>query len=120
MQNIFDSYKRFISDLDGALKHSVEEYRRVNETYRSSETPEYFQSDLGKKLNENHYKTELVFAGYSELYLGKNEIEKKMSTYLDKIEDEGDSYIELINNYHQNEINKKIEDIRNKYKAENV
>ena len=43
-----------------------------------------------------------------------------MSTYLDKIEDEGDSYIELINNYHQNEINKKIEDIRNKYKAEHV
>ena len=120
LQNIFDSYKRFISDLNGALKHSVEEYRRVNETYRSSESPEYFQSDLGKKLSENHSKPELVFAGYSELYLGKNEIEKKMSIYLDKIEDEGDNYIELINTYHENEINKKIEDIRNNYKAENV
>ena len=120
LQNIFDSYKRFISDLNGALKHSVEEYRRVNETYRSSESPEYFQSDLGKKLNENHSKPELVFAGYSELYLGKNEIEKKMSTYLDKIEDEGDNYIELINTYHENEINKKIEDIRTNFKAENV
>ena len=29
-----------------------------------------------------------------------------ISAYLDKIEDEGDSYIELINSYHQNEINK--------------
>ena len=120
LQNIFDSYKRFIADLNGALKHSVEEYRRVNETYRSSESPEYFQSDLGKKLSENHSKPELVFAGYSELYLGKNEIEKKMSIYLDKIEDEGDNYIELINTYHENEINKKIEDVRNNYKAENV
>ena len=73
-----------------------------------------------KKLSENHSKPELVFAGYSELYLGKNEIEKKMSIYLDKIEDEGDNYIELINTYHENEINKKIEDVRNNYKAENV
>ena len=43
-----------------------------------------------------------------------------MSIYLDKIEDEGDNYIELINTYHENEINKKIEGVRNNYKAENV
>ena len=34
--------------------------------------------------------------------------------------DEGDNYIELINTYHENEINKKIEGVRNNYKAENV
>ena len=27
-------------------------------------------TDLGKKLNENHNDVKLVFAGYSELYLG--------------------------------------------------
>ena len=50
---------------------------------------------------------------------GKDQIEKQMSTYLNKIEDEGDDYINLINNYHENEVNKKIEEIRNKYNAIN-
>ena len=74
---------------------------------------------LAEKLNENHNDTKLVFAGYSELYLGKDQIEKQMCTYLNKIEDEGDDYINLINNYHENEVNKKIEEIRNKYNAIN-
>ena len=42
-----------------------------------------------------------------------------MSAYLNKIQDEGDDYINLINNYHENEVNIKIEDIRNKYNAIN-
>ena len=119
LQNIFDGYKRFIVDLNGALTHAVGEYRRVNETYRNTPPPSYFETELGKKLNESHNDTKLVFAGYSELYLGKNQIEKQMSTYLNKIEDEGDDYINLINDYHENEVNKKIEDIRHKYNAIN-
>ena len=86
---------------------------------RNTPPPSYFATELGKKLNESHNDTKLVFAGYSELYLGKNQIEKQMSTYLNKIEDEGDDYINLINNYHENEVNKKIEEIRNKYNAIN-
>ena len=39
--------------------------------------------------------------------------------HLNKIEDEGDDYINLINDYHENEVNKKIEDIRHKYNAIN-
>ena len=119
LQNIFDGYKRFIVELNGALKHATEEYRRINETYRNTPIPSYFETYLGIKLNDNHNDTKLVFAGYSELYLGKDQIEKQMSTYLNKIEDEGDDYINLINNYHENEVKKKIEEIRNKYNAIN-
>ena len=115
LQNIFDGYNRFINDLNGALTHTVGEYRRVNETYRNTEPPEYFSSDLGKKLSENHLDTKLVFAGYSDLYLSKDQIEKQMAVYLNKLEDEGDDYIDKINNYHESEINKKVEDIRSKY-----
>ena len=119
MQNIFDGYKRFIVNLNGALLHTVGEYRRVNETYRNTPAPSYFETDLGKKLNENHNDTKLVFAGYSELYLGKDQIEKQMSAYLNKIQDEGDEYINEVNTYHENEVNKKIEEIRHKYNAIN-
>ena len=115
LQNIFDGYKRFINDLNGALTHTVGEYRRVNETYRNTEPPEYFSNNLGKKLNENHLDTKLVFAGYSDLYLSKDQIEKQMAVYLNKLEDEGDNYIDKINNYHESEINGKIEEIRSKY-----
>ena len=115
LQNIFDGYNRFINDLNGALTHTVGEYRRINETYRNTEPPEYFSSDLGKKLSENHLDTKLVFAGYSDLYLSKDQIEKQMAVYLNKLEDEGDDYIDKINNYHESEINKKVEDIRSKY-----
>tara|TARA_A100001234_G_scaffold210547_1_gene210387 strand:- start:263 stop:976 length:714 start_codon:yes stop_codon:yes gene_type:complete len=115
LQNIFDGYNRFINDLNGALTHTVGEYRRVNETYRNTEPPEYFSSNLGKKLSENHLDTKLVFAGYSDLYLSKDQIEKQMAVYLNKLEDEGDDYIDKINNYHESEINKKVEDIRSKY-----
>ena len=38
-----------------------------------------------------------------------------MAVYLNKLEDEGDDYIDKINNYHESEINKKVEDIRSKY-----
>ena len=101
LQNIFDGYNRFINDLNGALTHTVGEYRRVNETYRNTEPPEYFSSDLGKKLSENHLDTKLVFAGYSDLYLSKDQIEKQMAVYLNKLEDirdgKNDDYITHLN-----------------------
>ena len=115
LQNIFDGYKRFINDLNGALTHTVGEYRRVNETYRSDPAPEYFSSELGKKLNEKQEDTKIVFAGYSDLYLSKDQIEKQMATYLNKLENEADEYIKEINTYHEQEVNKQIEEIRNKY-----
>ena len=115
LQNIFDEYKRFIEEVNGALTHTVGEYRRINETYRSKPAPEYFASDLGKKLNERYNDTSKVFAGYSELYKSKAQIEKEMAAYLNKIQSEGNEYINKLNDYHEKEINKKIEDIRNKY-----
>ena len=115
LQNIFDGYKRFIEELNGALTHTVGEYRRINETYRTKPAPEYFASDLGKKLNERYNDTSKVFAGYSELYKSKAQIEKEMAAYLNKIQSEGNEHINKLNDYHEKEINKKIEDIRNKY-----
>ena len=87
----------------------------MNETYRSDPAPEYFSSDLGKKLNEKHQDTKIVFAGYSDLYLTKDQIEKQMANYLNKLEEESDEYIKEINKYHEDEVNKKIEEIRNRY-----
>ena len=110
LQNIFDGYKRFINDLNGALTHTVGEYRRVNETYRNDPAPEYFSSELGKKLNEKQEDTKIVFAGYSDLYLSKDQIEKQMATYLNKLENEADEYIKEINTYHEQEVNKQIEE----------
>ena len=107
MQNIFDEYGRFIEEVNGALTHTVGEYRRINETYRSKPAPEYFSSDLGKKLNERYYDTNKVFAGYAELYLSKAQIEKQMATYLNKIQNEANNYINKLNEYHEKEINKK-------------
>ena len=115
LQNIFDGYKRFINDLNGALTHTIGEYRRVNETYRNDSPPEYFSSELGKKLNERQEDTKIVFAGYSDLYLSKDQIEKQMANYLNKLENEADEYIKEINTYHEQEVNKQIEMIRNKY-----
>ena len=115
LQNIFDGYGRFIEEVNGALTHTVGEYRRINETYRSKPAPEYFSSDLGKKLNERYYDKNKVFAGYAELYLSKAQIEKQMATYLNKIQNESNDHINKLNEYHEKEINKKIEDIRNKY-----
>ena len=43
------------------------------------------------------------------------EIEKEMAAYLNKIQSEGNEHINKLNDYHEKEINKKIEDIRNKY-----
>ena len=56
-----------------------------------------------------------MFAGYSDLYLSKDQIEKQMANYLNKLENEADEYIKEINTYHEQEVNKQIEMIRNKY-----
>ncbi len=115
LQNIFDGYVIFINDLNGALTHTVGEYRNINKTYRNTPVPKYFSNDDAKKLDDRHTDPKEAFRGYAELYLGKDEIEKQMTIYLNKIQDEGDEFIDKLNNYHENDINKKIEDIRSKY-----
>ena len=115
LQNIFDGYKRFIDEVNAALTHAVGEYRRINETYRSKPAPEYFSTDLGKKLNERYHDPNKVFAGYADLYQSKAQIEKQMATYLNKIQNEANEYINTLNEYHEKEVNKRIEEIRKKY-----
>ena len=48
------------------------------------------------------------------LYLSKDEIEKKIESYQNKIQSAANDHINLINTY-ESEINLKIEDIRKKY-----
>ena len=115
LQNIFDGYKRFIDEVNSALTHAVGEYRRINETYRSKPAPEYFSSALGKKLDERYQDPNKIFAGYAELYLSKAQIEKQMATYLNKVQNEANEYINILNEYHEKEVNKRIEEIRKKY-----
>ena len=38
-----------------------------------------------------------------------------MATYLNKLENEADEYIKDINKYHEEEVNKQVEQIRSKY-----
>ena len=57
---------------------------------------------------------EVVFRDYAVLYLSKDQIEKKIETYQNKIQDEANEFINKLNVYHE-EVNKKILDIRDKY-----
>ena len=38
-----------------------------------------------------------------------------MATYLNKIQNEANEYINTLNEYHEKEVNKRIEEIRKKY-----
>ena len=57
---------------------------------------------------------EVVFRDFAVLYLSKDQIEKKIETYQNKIQDEANEFINKLNIYNE-EINKKILDIREKY-----
>ena len=65
-----------------------------------------------EKLNpENVYRDFVV------LYLNKDQIEKKIEEYQNKIQKEANDYINQINSINE-EVNKKIEIIREKYSVE--
>ena len=65
-----------------------------------------------EKLNpENVYRDFVV------LYLNKDQIEKKIEEYQNKIQKEANDYINQINSINE-EVNKKIEILREKYSVE--
>ena len=55
-----------------------------------------------------------VFRDFAVLYLNKDQIEKKIEDYQNKIQEEANEFINNINSY-SDETNKKIEEIRSKY-----
>ena len=59
---------------------------------------------------------EKVFPGYATLYLKKDEIDKELQIYQNKITEEANQYLGEVNAY-QDEINKVVEDIRSKHEV---
>ena len=89
--------------------------------YRTDDsTPKYWKDENDKILrkpyvmNSDKVNPEVVFRDYAVLYLSKDQIEKKIETYQNKIQDEANEFINKLNVYNE-EVNKKILDIREKF-----
>ena len=121
LENTFEGYRRFASEISEGINHIWEEYRTFNGMYRTDDaTPKYWKDDNGKiilkpyEMSSDKANPEVVFRDYAVLYLSKDQIEKKIETYQNKIQDEANDFINKINIYNE-EINKKILDIKEKY-----
>ena len=121
LENTFEGYRRFASEISEGINHIWEEYRTFNGMYRTDDaTPKYWKDDNGKiilkpyEMSSDKVNPEVVFRDYAVLYLSKDQIEKKIETYQNKIQDEANNFINKINIYNE-EINKKILDIKEKY-----
>ena len=62
-------------------------------------------------MSSDKINPEIVFKDYAVLYLNKDQIEKKIESYQNKIQDEANDFINKLNTYND-EINKKIGSIR--------
>ena len=121
LENTFEGYRRFANEISEGINHIWEEYRTFNGMYRTDDaTPKYWKDDNGKiilkpyEMSSDKVNPEVVFRDYAVLYLSKDQIEKKIETYQNKIQDEANDFINKINIYNE-EINKKILDIKEKY-----
>ena len=120
LENTFEGYRRFSEQLSDALDHTIGEYRSINSMFRSDAEPEYWKDENGKvknkyyELSDDKKDPKRVFRDFAILYLDKDQIEKKIEEYQNKIQEESNEFINSINIYSE-EVNKKIEEIRNKY-----
>jgi hypothetical protein len=120
LENTFEGYRRFSEELSFALDHTIGEYRTFNGMFRTDSEPKYWKDDNGKvktkyyELREEKRDPEKVFRDYAVLYLNKDQIEKKIENYQNKIQDESNNFINKLNAYNE-EVLKKIEDMRSRY-----
>jgi hypothetical protein len=120
LENTFEGYRRFAEELSFALDHTIGEYRSTNGMFRTDAEPKYWKDDNGKvktkyyELREEKRDPEKVFRDYAVLYLNKDQIEKKIENYQNKIQDESNDFINKLNSYNE-EVNKNIEDMRSRY-----
>ena len=120
LENTFEGYRRFSEQISEALDHTVGEYRSVNSMFRTEAEPKYWRDDKGKvktkyyELSEDKKDPNKVFRDFAVLYLNKDQIEKKIEDYQNKIQEEANEFINNINSY-SDQTNKKIEEIRSKY-----
>ena len=118
LENTFEGYRRFATGISDKISHIWEEYRSFNAMYRTDDaTPKYWKDDNGKiiihpyEMSSDKINPEIVFKDYAVLYLNKDQIEKKIESYQNKIQDEANDFINKLNTYND-EINKKIGSIR--------
>ena len=120
LENTFEGYRRFAEELSFALDHTIGEYRSKNSMFRTEPEPKYWRDDNGKvktnyyELSEEKRNPEKVFRDFAILYLNKDQIEKRIEEYQNKIQDESNEFINKLNSYNE-EINKKIEEMRSRY-----
>ena len=121
LENTFEGYRRFATEINESINHIWEEYRSFNGMYRTDDaTPKYWKDDNGKiilkpyEMSSDKANPEVVFRDYAVLYLSKDQIEKKIETYQNKIQDEANDFINKLNTYHE-EVNKKTLDIKDTY-----
>ena len=123
LENTFEGYRRFADQLDDALDHTIGEYRTTNSMFRTEDAPQYWRDDKGKvktryyNLRETKKDPQHVFKDYALLYLNKEEIEKKIEFYQNKIQEEANSFINDINLYNS-DINKRVDEMRVKYNVQ--
>ena len=122
LENTFENYKRFATQLDDGIDHCIGEYRGINNKYRKTAEPKYWFDDNGKMrtryydLRSEKKDPEKVFPGYASLYLKKGEIDKELQMYQNKITEETNQYLSDVNIY-QDEINKIVDEIRSKHEV---
>ena len=120
LENTFEGYRRFADQLSFALDHTIGEYRSFNSMFRTDPEPKYWRNENGNiktkfyELREEKVDPKIVFRDFAILYLDKDQIEKKIENYQNKIQDESNDYINKLNSYNE-EVNKKIEDMRSRY-----
>jgi hypothetical protein len=121
LENTFEGYRRLANEIGEKINHIWEEYRSINSMYRTDDlTPRYWKDENDKILrkpyvmNSDKVNPEVVFRDFAALYLSKDQIEKKIEIYQNKIQDEANEFINKLNIYNE-EVNKKILDIREKY-----
>ncbi len=120
LENTFSNYRRFASKIDDSIDHALGEYRAFNANFRTDDAPKYWKDSNGKmktryyNLSPRKSDPKEVFSDIAVLYLSKEEIEKKIESYQNKIQSAANDHINLINAY-ESQINLKIEDMRKKY-----
>jgi hypothetical protein len=123
LENTFEGYRRFASKLNEDLDHIIGEYRSVNGMFRTMTEPKYWKDSSGKvktryyDMRPEKLNPENVYRDFVVLYLNKEQIEKKIEGYQNKIQKEADDYIIQINSLNE-DVNKKIESLREKYSVE--
>ena len=123
LENTFEGYRRFASKLNEDLDHVIGEYRSVNGIFRTETEPKYWKDSSGKvktryyDMRPEKLNPENVYRDFVVLYLNKEEIEKKIEDYQNKIQKEADNYIDQINLLNE-DVNKKIESLREKFYVE--